>query len=125
MAGFNQVILLGNLTRDPEVRYTSGGTPVGSFGIATNRRFTQNGDVKEEVMFIDVVSFGKTAENNAKYLTKGSRVHIEGRLQQRRWEDQGGGKHSKHEVVANQVLYLSKSTQPASTDDDPGYTPEG
>jgi single-strand DNA-binding protein len=108
MAGFNKVILIGNLTRNPELRYTPSGTPVASFGLASNRRFKQGNDLKEEVLFVDVVLFGKQAENAAQYLSKGSQALIEGRLQQRRWETEDGQKRSKHEVVAERVTYLSK-----------------
>lgn len=106
MAGFNQCILIGNLTRSIELRYTPNGTPVGSFGLAVNRRFKQGEELKEEVLFIDIVVFGKQAENAAKYLSKGSKAMIEGRLQQRRWETEVGEKRSKHEVVAESILYL-------------------
>lgn len=106
MAGFNKCIFIGNLTRSIELRYTPSGTPVGSFGLAVNRRFKQGDELKEEVLFIDVVTFGKQAENAAKYLSKGSKVNVEGRLQQRRWETEAGEKRSKHEVVAENILYL-------------------
>ena len=106
MAGFNKVILIGNLTRNIELRYTPNGTPVGLFGLAVNRRFKQGDELKDEVCFIDVVVFGKQAENAAQYLAKGSKVNVEGRLQQRRWETEDGQKRSKHEVVAENILYL-------------------
>ena len=109
MAGFNKCILIGHLTRDIELRYTPNGTPVATVGFATNRRFKQGDELKEEVLFIDVVTFGKQAENAAKYLTKGSYVTIDGRLQQRRWETDAGEKRSKHEVVAEQIVYLDKA----------------
>ena len=106
MAGFNKCIFIGNLTRNIELRYTPSGTPVGSFGLAVNRRFKQGDELKEEVCFIDVVVFGKQAENATKYLSKGSKVTVEGRLQQRRWEKEAGDKRSKHEVVAENIVYL-------------------
>ena len=84
MAGFNKVILVGNLTRNPELRYTPSGTPVASFGLATSRRFKQGDELKEEVCFIDIVVFGKQAEHCGQYLSKGNGVIIDGRLQQRR-----------------------------------------
>lgn len=108
MAGFNKIILVGHLTRNPELRYTPNGTPVASFGLASNRRFKQGEDLKEEVLFVDVVTFGKQAENATQYLAKGSQVLAEGRLQQRRWETEDGQKRSKHEVVAESLVYLSK-----------------
>ncbi len=106
MAGFNKIILIGNLTRNIELRYTPSGTPVGSFGLAVNRRFKQGDELNEDVLFVDVVVFGKQAENAAKYLSKGSKATIEGRLQQRRWETEAGDKRSKHEVVAENIVYL-------------------
>ncbi|MEP7150622.1 MAG: single-stranded DNA-binding protein [Nitrospira sp.] len=108
MAGFNKVILVGNLTRNPELRYTPSGTPVASFGLATSRRFKQAEELKEEVCFIDIVVFGKQAEHCGQYLSKGNGVIIDGRLQQRRWETEDGQKRSKHEVVAQGVTFLPK-----------------
>lgn len=108
MAGFNKVILLGNLTRNPELRYTPTGTPVASFGLAVSRRFKQGEELKEEVCFIDIVVFGKQAEHCGQYLSKGQGVIVEGRLQQRRWETEDGQKRSKHEVVAQNVTFLPK-----------------
>lgn len=122
MAGFNRVILIGNLTRSPELRYTPSGTPVGSFGLAVNRRFKQGDELKEEVCYVDIVTFGKQAENAAKYLSKGSKATIEGRLQQRRWETEAGEKRSKHEVVAENILYLDGTKSHGEEQEDPGMT---
>lgn len=105
---FNKVILIGNLTRDPEMRYTPQGTSVCNFGIAVNRKFKQGDEVKEEVTFINVAVFGKQADACGQYLNKGSSVLIEGRLHERRWETEEGQKRSKHEVVAQSVRFLSK-----------------
>src|SRR3990172_8622558 len=99
MVGFNKVILIGNLTKDPELRYNPNGTAVANFGIALNRRYKQGDEYREEVSYIDIVVFGKQAENCGQYLNKGSGVLVEGRLQQRRWESEGQ-KKSKVEVVA-------------------------
>lgn len=110
---FNKVILIGNLTRDPELRYTPQGTSVCNFGIAVNRKFKQGEDVKEEVTFINIVVFGKQADTCGQYLNKGSAVLIEGRLQERRWETEDGQKRSRHEVVAQNVRFLSKKQGPA------------
>lgn len=121
MAGFNQCILIGNLTRSIELRYTPNGTPVGSFGLAVNRRFKQGDELKEEVLFIDIVVFGKQAENAAKYLSKGSKAMIEGRLQQRRWETETGDKRSKHEVVAENIVYLNTKGH-GEAHEEPGMT---
>ena len=108
MTGFNKVILIGNLTKNPELRYTPNGTPVTSFGLAVNRRFKQGTDLKEEVCYVDIVVFGKQAEHCGQYLSKGNGAIIDGRLQQRRWETEDGQKRSKHEVVAQTVTFLPK-----------------
>ncbi len=124
MAGFNRILLIGNLTRNIELRYTPNGTPVGSFGLAVNRRFKQGDELKEEVLFVDIVTFGKQAENAAKYLSKGSKAAIEGRLQQRRWETETGEKRSKHEVVAENILYIDGTKGNGEAQDDAGVTME-
>lgn len=108
MASFNKVILMGNLTKDPEVRYTPSGTAVASFGLAVNRRYKQGDETKEEVCFIDIVVFGKQAETSGQYLSKGQGVIVDGRLQQRRWDAEDGQKRSKHEVVAQSIQFLPK-----------------
>lgn len=99
---------MGNLTKDPEVRYLPSGTAVVNFGLAVNRKYKQGDEVKEEVCFVDVVVFGKQAENCGKYLSKGQGVIIDGRLSQRRWEGEDGQKKSKHEVVAESIRFLPK-----------------
>lgn len=104
---FNRIILIGNLTKDPEVRYTPSGTPVATVTLAVNSRYKQSDDTKEEVLFIDAVVFGKQAETCGQYLSKGRTVLVEGRLRERRWEYEGQ-KKSKMEVVANNVRFLSK-----------------
>lgn len=114
MAGFNKVILIGNLTKNPELRYTPSGTPVTSFGLAVNRRYRQAEELKEEVCYIDVVVFGKQAEHCGQYLSKGNGVIVDGRLQQRRWESQDGQKRSKHEVVAQTITFLPKRQESAA-----------
>jgi len=109
MTSFNKVILLGNLTRDPEVRYTPNGTAVASFALAVNRKYKQGEETKEEVSYIDIVVFGKQAENCGQYLNKGDAALIEGRLQQRRWDDkETGQKRSKVEVAAQAVTFMPK-----------------
>jgi single-strand DNA-binding protein len=108
VAGFNKVILIGNLTRNPELRYTPNGTPVASLGLAVSRRYKQGDDLKEEVCFVDIVVFGKQAEHCGQYLSKGNGVVVDGRLQQRRWETEDGQKRSKHEVVAQTITFLPK-----------------
>ena len=109
MASYNKVMLLGNLTRDPELRFTANGAAVASFGLAVNRKFKQGDDWKEEVCFVDITVWAKQAENCAEYLSKGSQVFIEGRLNFQQWEADGGQKRSKHEVVANLVQFLGRA----------------
>jgi single-strand DNA-binding protein len=101
MASFNKVILLGNLTRDPEVRYTPKGTAVTELGMAVNRVYTaENGEKREDTTFVDVTLWGRTAEIAGEYLKKGRPVFIEGRLQLDTWDDkQSGQKRSKLKVV--------------------------
>ena len=102
MASFNKVILIGNLTRDPEVRYTPKGTAVAEIGLAVNRVYTTDaGEKREEATFVDVTLWGRTAEIAGEYLKKGRPVFIEGRLQLDTWDDkQSGQKRSKLRVVA-------------------------
>jgi len=107
-ASFNKVLLMGNLTRDPELRFTQGGMAVASFGLAVNRKFKQGEEYKDEVCFVDITVWAKQAENCEKYIHKGSLVFIEGRLNFRTWEAEGGQKRSKLEVVANNVQFLTK-----------------
>ncbi len=104
---YNKVILVGNLTRDIELRYLQSGTAVGNTGIATNRKFkSANGEQKQEVMFIDITFFGRTAEIANQYLKKGSKVLVEGRLRLDSWEDQSGAKRSKHSVTVDSMQML-------------------
>jgi single-strand DNA-binding protein len=110
---FNRVILIGNLTKDPEVRYTPGGTPVATLSVAVNSKFKSGDDWKDETLFIDAVVFGKQAEACGQYLSKGRSVLVEGRLRERRWEYEGQ-KKSKMEIVANTVRFLSKKEGPSS-----------
>jgi len=109
MSSFNKVILMGNLTRDPEVRFTAGNMAICKFGIAVNRRFKDgaSGEWKEEPTFVDVTIFGARAEPFAKYHSKGKPCFIEGELRLDTWEDKnGGGKRSKLYVVANQWEFV-------------------
>lgn len=98
---------MGNLTRDPELRYVPSGAPVATFGLAVNRRFvTRDGEKKDEVCFVRVVVFGKQAESCSQHLNKGRLVFIEGRLQYRSWEQQDGQKRSTLDIVADRVQFL-------------------
>ena len=108
MRCFNKVILVGNLTRDPELRYTSGGIAVTNFSIAVNRAYTtKSGEKKEEVSFFDIAVWRKLAENCGEFLKKGSAVLVEGRLKEDRWEGEDGNRHSKVKVEAYDVVFLS------------------
>ena len=109
MIGLNKVFLMGNLTRDPELRYTPNGTAVAGFGVAVNRRhMTKEGDRKEEVDFFEVEVWDKQAENCNEYLSKGRGIFIEGRLKQDRWEDESGNKRSKLKIVASSVQFMPR-----------------
>jgi single-strand DNA-binding protein len=125
MASLNSVILLGNLTRDPELRSTSNGTSVASFGLAVNRRYRQGEAQREEVCFVDIVCFGRQAETASEYLSKGNLVMIEGRLQWRSWETPEGQKRSKHEVIANNIQFMPRSSGGQSGDDGERYPASG
>ena len=103
----NKVFLMGNLTREPELRYTPGGAAVCEFGIAINRTFTSNNQTREEVCFVDIVVWGKSGELCQRYLNKGSQALIEGRLQYDQWEDKATGKRSSRlRVVADNVQFV-------------------
>jgi single-strand DNA-binding protein len=107
MASFNKVILMGNLTRDPELRTIPSGTTVCNFDLAINRVYTtQAGERKEEVCYVTIVVWGKQGELCAQYLKKGRSAHVEGHLQQRSWTTPEGQKRSKLEVVAERVQFL-------------------
>ena len=103
---YNKVILIGNLTKDPELRYTPQGTPVCSLRLACSTKYKSSDSMKEETLFIDVVVWGKQGESCGQYLNKGSSALVEGRLQERRWESDGQ-QRSKFEVVAQTVRFLS------------------
>jgi single-strand DNA-binding protein len=121
MASFNKVILVGNLTRDPELRYTPKGTAIAKIGLAVNRNWTsESGEKKEEVTFVDVDVFGRTAENVGQYMRKGRPILIEGRLRLDQWDDkQTGQKRSKLGVVAEIVQFLGSPTGGAGGDSAP------
>ena len=111
MASFNKVVLVGNLTRDPELRYTPKGTAIAKIGLAVNRVWTNEaGEKKEEVTFVDVDVFGRTAENVGQYMRKGRPILIEGRLKLDQWDDkQTGQKKSKLGGVAETVQFLGSA----------------
>ena len=101
----NTVTIVGNVTRDPELRYTPSGAALASFGVAVNRRWrdAQSNDWKESVSFLDVVCWKEMADNVCESLSKGTRIVVTGRLEQRSWEDNDGNKKSKVEIVADEV----------------------
>jgi single-strand DNA-binding protein len=115
MASFNKVLVLGHLTRTPEVRSTANGTAVATFGLAINHRYRQGEEWKDEVCFVDVVTFGRQAETVSEYLQKGSPALVEGRLRWRSWESEDGQRRQKHEVLAERVQFL---TRPAPVRED-------
>ena len=111
MPNLNKVFLMGHLTRDPDLRFTPAGLGIATFGLAVNTLMGKDddGNRKEETLFVDVVAFGKQAETITEYLKKGSPIFLEGRLRLRSWEDANGVKHSKHEVVLSGFQFLSSS----------------
>lgn len=109
MANLNKAFLIGNLTRDPELRYIPSGSAVTTFTVAVNRVYMQQGEKKEEVSYIKVVVWAKMAETCGEYLSKGSPVFVEGRIQSRSWETPQGEKRSAVEVVAERVQFLGKT----------------
>jgi single-strand DNA-binding protein len=111
MASLNKVILMGNLTRDPDLRYTPNGVAVASFGLAVNRRYQQAEEWKDEVCFIDIVVFGRQAQPVSEYLSKGSPALVEGHLRWRSWEGQDGQKRSKHEIIAERVQFMPRTRE--------------
>ncbi len=112
MASYNRVILLGNLTRDPELRYIPSGMAVADVGLAVNeKRKNANGDWVEEVTFVDVTVWGRTAEVMGEYLTKGSPVLIEGRLKLDTWQDKDGQKRSKLKVTCDRMQMVGAKGQ--------------
>jgi single-strand DNA-binding protein len=119
MPALNVILLVGNLTRDPEVRYSPNGTPVATLGLAVNTRVKgQDGQWREDPCFVDVVVFGNQAEACGESLTKGDPALVEGRLQYRTWEDSQRNRQSKHEVVASRVQCIPRpDSRPASEPD--------
>ena len=108
MASFNKVILMGNLTRDPELKYLPSGSAVANVGIAVNRNWTdrESGEKREEVCFVDLEAFGRNAETMNEYLQKGRPVLIEGRLRYRTWETDDGQRRGKHDVYVERFQFV-------------------
>lgn len=114
MANFNKVILLGNLTRDIEMRHTQSGMALAKFGMAVNRKWSTNGEQKESTCFVDMTAWGRQAEVLAQYVGKGSQLFVEGRLEYSTWESQEGGKRSKLEVVVENFQFVGGGGQRGS-----------
>lgn len=113
MASYNRVILIGNLTRDVEVRHTPSNQAVANFGLAINRKYaTSAGERKEETTFVDCEAWGKAGEAMGKYLTKGRPVFVEGRLKLDNWEDKDGSKRSKLKVVVESFQFIDSGGKP-------------
>lgn len=122
MANFNKVFLIGNLTKDPELRYTPGGTAVANLRLAVNRKFKdKDGQMKSDVCYVTAVVWNKQAEVCNQYLQKGKPVFIEGRLQSRSWEAQDGSKRNVLEVRAERVQFLGAASKEQGS---PEATPE-
>ena len=124
-ANLNKVLLIGNLTRDPELRYIPSGSAVATFTVAVNRVYKdQAGEKKEQTSFIRVVVWGRRAEVCGEYLSKGSPVFVEGRLQSRDWETQEGQKRSTVEVVADNIQFLRGANSKGASAQQPATPPE-
>ena len=108
MPSVNKIIVIGNLGKDPEMRFTPNGNPVTSFSVATNQRYTTSaGEQREETEWFTVVAWNKLAEQCNQYLSKGQMVYVEGRLHSRTWDGQDGQKHFVNEIIASTVRFLS------------------
>ncbi|MFP4055902.1 MAG: single-stranded DNA-binding protein [Candidatus Brocadiia bacterium] len=111
MPNYNRVILMGNLTRDPELRYTPSGTAVADFGLAMNRRFRANNERREETTFVDVTAWGRTAEIINEYFCKGRPIFLEGRLTLDEWTSQDGQQRRKLKVVLENFQFITPRGQ--------------
>jgi len=119
---YNKVVLVGNLTRDVEIRYSQSGSAIGNVGIATSRKWkTQTGEQKEEILFIDLTFFGRTAEIANQYLRKGSKVLVDGRLVFQQWTAQDGSKRSKHAVTVENLQMLDSKADSQNPNRNNGY----
>lgn len=119
---YNKVVLVGNLTRDVEIRYSQSGSAIGNVGIATSRKWkSQTGEQKDEVMFIDLTFFGRTAEIANQYLRKGSKVLVDGRLQFQQWTAQDGSKRSKHAITVENLQMLDSKADSMNPNNNNGY----
>jgi single-strand DNA-binding protein len=124
MASLNKVLLLGHLTREPDLRYTPNGTAVATFGLAINHRYRQGEEWKDEVCFVDVVTFNRQAETVGDYLHKGSPALVEGRLRWRSWESEDGQRRSKYDVLAERVQFLARPATVREDEREAGESPD-
>lgn len=128
MASLNKVLLIGNLTRDPELKHIQNGNSVADFGLAVNRRFKrQDGTQQDEVVFVDITCWGATADIVQRYLAKGRRVFVEGRLKLNQWTTQEGERRQKLTVVADSLQFLDaaqREDRPARQQDEEPSSPE-
>jgi len=121
MPSLNKVMFIGNLGKDPEMRFTPSGSPVTTFSLACNRKWMQDdGQSKEETEWINIVTWNKQAESCNQFIGKGSTVYVEGRLHTRSWDGQDGQKHYRTEIIASQIIFLDKKGK----DDNQNYTEE-
>jgi len=116
---YNKVVLVGNLTRDIEIRYTQSGLAISKTAIATSRKFTSNGEKREEVCFVDITFFARSAEVANQYLHRGSKILVEGRLVFDQWVDQNGQKRSKHSVTVETMQMLGSKETPQNNHSQP------
>jgi len=116
-SGYNRIIIVGNLTRDPELKQLSSGQSVCRLGLAANRQFKnrQSGDMVQEVCYVDVDVWGPQAESSNQYLEKGRQVLVEGRLKLDTWQDSDGKNRSKHSIVADRVVFLSSASDASAS----------
>jgi len=113
--GLNKIMVIGHLGRDPEMRYTLSGKPVTSFSVVTSRTWvTTDGERREDTEWFNIVAWGNLAEICSQYLSKGQQVYVEGRLQTRSWEDSEGKRHSRTELVAQEMIMLDEHHGPAA-----------
>ena len=119
----NHVCLIGRLTRDPELKFTPNNTPIASFSLANNKSYTANGEKKEQVGFFNCICWGKGGQILAQYCKKGNRLLIEGRLQQRSWDDKDGNKRSMVEIVVEKFQFLESAKREDGAQKEPEWPP--
>ena len=123
MSDINKIIIIGRLTKDPELKYTQSGTSIASFSIANNKTWMQDGAKKDQTSFFNCTSWGKQGETIAKYFKKGSRIALEGRLQQRSWDGSDGKKHYAVDIVVENFNFLDSKKSEGGQDNIPREPP--